>query len=93
MIQTLILHNQVQNNLLKYNVTIQQTDKVGHIYHTYYRKQIHDIICFCQTKKVFPEYCKLIEKEYEEENIVLNEIFETVNNYDNIDGLKQLAIS
>ena len=92
-LQSLILHNQVQNNLLRYNATIQKTDKAGHIYHTYYRKQIHDIICFCQTKKVFPEYCKLIEKEYEEENIVLNGLFETVNNYDNIPGLKRLAIS
>lgn len=92
-IQSLILHNQMESNLIRYNITIEGTEKPGYISYTYYRKQIHDIICFCETRDIFPEYRKLIEKEYEEEDIVLNELFETSQGYDTIPGLKELAIN
>ena len=91
-LQSLIIHNQLQRNLEKYNVTItNKSGKMGEISNTYYKKQITDIICFCETKNIFEKYRKHLQEEYENECIILNELFETVNF--NIPNLKELAIS
>ena len=91
-LNTLILHNQMERNLIKYNVTItNKSGKMGEISNTYYKKKINDIICFCETKNIFEKYRKHLQDEYESESIILNELFETVKF--NIPNLKELAIS
>lgn len=94
-LQSIILHNQLHKNFQDYNVTLEvEEDKgEGYISYNYYRKRIHDIICFCETKKIFDGYKNLLIKEYQDNDIKIEGLFDTVNNYDNIKGLKELAIS
>ena len=88
----LILHNQMERNLIKYNVTItNKSGKLGEISNTYYKKKINDIICFCETNNIFKKYREHLQEEYDSECIIMNELFETVKF--NIPNLKELAIS
>ena len=94
-LQSLILHNQLHKNFVKYNVTIgiDESKGGGYISNKYYNKQIHDIICFCETKKIFNQYKNDLEKEYESKGIVKKNIFQLTSSFDEYPNLKGLAIN
>lgn len=55
-----------------------------------YRERYIDIINFCQTKKIFPEYKTLIQDKVQSQQPEINDLFDTIQMSDEI---KSLAIS
>lgn len=71
--QSIIIHNQLCKNLIKYAINIK-TGKSD-----YFQSQVFNIVNICDTLKICLEYSKLLKKEYKELNIKKSELFETVN--------------
>jgi hypothetical protein len=71
--QSVILHNQLCNNLEKYGINVK-TGKSD-----YFKNQILNVINICETYNTCIEYSKLLREEYELLNIKKEKLFENTD--------------
>ena len=77
--QSIILHNQLCNNLEKYGINLKRGKS------DYFKNQILNVINICETYNTCIEYSKLLREEYELLNIKKEILFENtdyLNQYD-----------
>ena len=77
--QSVIVHNQLCNNLIKYGINVKDGKN------DYFKNQILNIINICETYNTCLEYSDVLKKEYEDLNIKKDKLFENtdyINNYD-----------
>ena len=83
--------------LEKYSLLRLDDDKEdGFLGYEYYRKRLIDIKSFCQANNMTKKYIEYIDKKIIKYNPKINDLFETVeseNNFNNLEKLKNLAIS
>ena len=68
--QSIIIHNQLCRNLEKYSLNIKNGKD------DYYSNQILNIITYCETLKICPEFLKVLRDEYDDLGIEKNQLFE-----------------
>lgn len=83
-IQSLILHNQLYENMKKYELN----DAKNTLYE-YYDEHVSYLIIFCRENKIFDEYINLLEKEKEKYFSENSENSETNSNQINYENLKK----
>jgi hypothetical protein len=71
--QSVIVHNQLCNNLIKYGINVKEGKS------DYFKNQILTIINICKTYKTCMGYSHILEKEYEELNIKKDTLFESTD--------------
>ena len=68
--QSVIVHNQLCNNLIKYGINVKEGKS------DYFKNQILTIINICKTYETCGKYSYILEKEYKELNIKKDTLFE-----------------
>lgn len=72
--QSVIIHNQLCNNLLKYGINVRNEGKQN-----YFKNQVFNIINICETYKTCLKYAKILRDEYEELKIKKENLFESTD--------------
>jgi hypothetical protein len=75
--QSVIVHNQLCNNLIKYGINVKDGKN------DYFKNQILNIINICKTYNTCIEYSKVLRNEYDELNIKKEILFENTNYLNN----------
>ena len=70
--QSIIIHNQLLNNLNKYCINVRN----GEGEHDYYNNQVLNVINMCNTYKICEEYANIVRKEYDELKVKRRDLFE-----------------
>ena len=71
--QSVIVHNQLCNNLIKYGINVKEGKS------DYFKNQVLNIINICKTYNTCNEYSDILEKEYEDLNIKKDMLFENTS--------------
>jgi hypothetical protein len=94
-IQSLILHNQLHENIQKTDKCVFSNVKIKNIdeaFYHFFNSRVRELVNYCKINKIFSEYTILLENEIKShcrgDNIVKEDI--TINNI-NYDFLKNLA--
>lgn len=94
-IQSLILHNQLHENIKKTDKCVFSNVKIKNIdeaFYHFFNSRVRELVNYCKINKIFSEYTILLENEIKShcggDNIVKEDI--TINNI-NYDFLKKLA--
>jgi hypothetical protein len=72
--QSVIIHNQLCNNLLKYGINLRNEGKEN-----YFKNQVFNIINICETYKTCLKYANILRDEYEELKIKKEHLFESTD--------------
>ena len=75
---------------------MEDTEGDTNLTYEYYRRRLPDIYCFCKTHDIFTDYQNHLEKEYSLSGVMVEGLFETIdqeNNFNEFPDLKNLAIS
>jgi len=97
-IQSLIIHNQLSKDIIKYEYTFEDKSKSNKNRNKcqvreYYQKRLLDVYNYCETYDIFKEFLPLLKDEYE-----INKKYFDKNEIDYIDGFnyeefRELALS
>lgn len=71
--QTVIIHNQLCNNLEKYGINNDKGKE------DYFKNQIFNVITLCETYNTCLNYANFLRREYKETNIKKQNLFENTN--------------
>jgi hypothetical protein len=84
LINVLIFMIQVTKYFKKYGfIKSDENYKKGFTNYEYIRKRLLDIYCFIKTKNIFHGYQTYLEKKLTDENVSVNELFETIETENN----------
>jgi len=72
--QSVIIHNQLCNNLLKYGINLRNEGKEN-----YFKNQVFNLINICETYKTCLKYANILRDEYDELKIKKEHLFESTD--------------
>ena len=72
--QSVIIHNQLCNNLLKYGINVRNEGKEN-----YFKNQVFNIINICETYNTCLKYASILRSEYAELKIKKQNLFESTD--------------